>query len=60
MNKTELETMDQSFNGEPFVNVTADDTVDTKTMDFSFNAEPFYGVVNTTTPSGFVPKVIFF
>ena len=40
-NSTDLQTMDYSFNGQPFVNVPAKSGIDTTTMDYSFQAQPF-------------------
>lgn len=33
--------MDYSFNGEPFVDVPGNSSIDLMTMDWSFNGEPF-------------------
>ncbi len=45
--KTELETMDYSYQGQPFVNVPAKENIDTTTMDYSYLAQPF-----VTNPAG--------
>ena len=38
---TTLKTMDYAFQGQPFVDVPAKDTVDIKTMDYAYRAQPF-------------------
>jgi hypothetical protein len=39
--KSDLETMDYSFNGEPFVDVPGNSSIDLMTMDWSYLGEPF-------------------
>jgi hypothetical protein len=39
--KTDLETMDFVFQGQPFVDVPSKPTVDLSTMDWSFHSQPF-------------------
>ncbi len=48
---TTLKSMDYSFNGEPFVDVPAKDSIDLTLMDYAFNGQPFvrnYGVAAPT------------
>jgi hypothetical protein len=40
-NKTDLQTMDFSYLGEPFVDVPANVAIVTTTMDYSYLGEPF-------------------
>ena len=40
-NKTELQTMDYSYAGLPFVDVPASGSIDTFTMDYSYSGLPF-------------------
>ena len=52
-NKTNLETMDYSYSGLPFVDVPAKSTIDTSTMDYSYGGLPFVtNPANGATPSG--------
>lgn len=39
--KTELQKMNYSFLGQPFVDIPAKAGLDLKTMDYSFQAQPF-------------------
>jgi hypothetical protein len=48
--KTDLETMDYAFQGQPFVNVPARSDIDTTTMDWAFQGQPF-----VTNPFGGTP-----
>lgn len=48
--KTDLQTMDYPFMGQPFVSVPAKFTVDTTTMDYPFMGQPF--VTNPSASSG--------
>jgi len=41
----DLETMDFSFRGQPFVNITAKNTIDLSTMDYSFQGQPFVSFI---------------
>jgi hypothetical protein len=41
---TELKSMDYSYRGEPFVWISANNSINLSTMDYSYNGEPF--VVN--------------
>ena len=45
--KAELETMDFSCQGQPFVEIPAKDSIDLETMDYSFQAQPFVRAVST-------------
>jgi hypothetical protein len=47
-----LKTMDYAFQGQPFVDVPAKDSIDLKTMDYSFQGQPF--VRNYTSVSATV------
>jgi len=38
---TDLETMDYSYQGQPFVDVPARSDIDTTTMDYSYQGQPF-------------------
>jgi hypothetical protein len=40
-NKADLETMDFAWQAQPFVNVTAKDSIDTDGMDVAWQAQPF-------------------
>ena len=39
--KTDLETMDYLYQGQPFVNVPAKSTIELTTMDYLYQGEPF-------------------
>jgi len=39
--KTDLETMDFVYQGQPFVSVPAKDEIDLSTMDYVYQGEPF-------------------
>ena len=41
--KTNLETMDYSYGGVPFVSVATKSGIDLDTMDYSFGGVPFWG-----------------
>lgn len=40
--KSDLQTMDWSFRGQPFVRVPANDSIDTDTLDWSFRGQPYW------------------
>lgn len=40
--KDDLLTMNYAFLGQPFVNVAASPSIDTRTLDWAFLAQPFY------------------
>lgn len=40
--KSDLQTMDWSFRGQPFVRVPANDSIDTDTLDWSFHGQPYW------------------
>jgi hypothetical protein len=40
-NKTDLQTMDYVYLGQPFVNVPARSDIDTTTMDYIYLGQPF-------------------
>ncbi len=40
--KDDLLTMNFAFQGQPFVNVGASPSIDTRTLDWAFLAQPFY------------------
>ena len=42
-NKTDLQTMDYSYQGQPFVNVPSKSSIDLTTMDYSYQGQPFVG-----------------
>lgn len=46
--KSEVESMDFSQNGGPWVFVASNSTVDTNTMDYSFDGGPWWGVNDTS------------
>lgn len=39
--KEDLFTMDYAFQGQPFVELPAKDSIDLETMDYAFQAQPF-------------------
>jgi hypothetical protein len=41
--KADLQTLQYSFQGEPFVNVTATAAVDTTTLAFAYQGQPLFG-----------------
>jgi hypothetical protein len=51
----EIKSMDYSYKGEPFVWITANDSIDLYTMDYSYKGEPF--VVNSGMESHNLNKV---
>jgi hypothetical protein len=53
--KTDLLTMDYSYQGQPFVDVPAQDSIVLSTMDYTYQGQPFVrneagGAVVTVTP----------
>jgi hypothetical protein len=40
-NKTDLQTMDYAYLGQPFVNIPARSNIDTTTMDYAYLGQPF-------------------
>ena len=52
--KTNLETMDYSYGGVPFVSVATKSGIDLDTMDYSFGGVPFWGVSVKAVVSGAV------
>jgi len=41
----DLITMDFSFQAQPFINITAKDTIDLETMDYAFQGQPFVTMI---------------
>ena len=50
--KTDLEAMDYLYQGEPFCNVPAKNTIELTTLDFVYQGEPFNGYSDTATGAG--------
>jgi hypothetical protein len=46
----DLETMDYVYQGQPFVEFPAKDSIDLQTMDYSFQGQPFVRVVGGGAP----------
>ena len=48
--KTNLETLDYSYGGVPFVSVAAKAGINSNTLDYSYGGIPFWGVEAGGTP----------
>jgi len=59
-NKTDLQTMDYSYQGQPFVNVPAKSSIDLTTMDHSYQAQPFVGNPAASSPAVIIYNAVFF
>jgi len=53
--KSDLQKLDYSFFGEPYVQVASKSGVELDGLDYSFFGEPFWGAEEGGTPSG-IPK----
>lgn len=51
--KSDLEKMDYSYQGQPFVNVPGKSSIDLTTMDYVYQAQPF-----VSNPLGEAPPAI--
>ena len=51
-NKTDLQTMDYSYGGVPFVYVTSKTDINTDTLDYSFGGVPFFVAASESIDSG--------
>ncbi|HOR79239.1 MAG TPA: hypothetical protein PKZ40_07210, partial [Anaerolineaceae bacterium] len=49
--KTDLQTLDYSFFGEPYVQVASKSGVELDGLDYSFFGEPFWGTEDAAAPS---------
>jgi len=55
----DLETMDFSFQGQPFVNITAKSTIDLATMDYAFQGQPFVSFIEAEAEAPTGANVLF-
>ena len=53
-NKTNLQTLDYSYMGAPYIQVASKSGIDLDGLDYSYCGQPFWGAEVTTTPSGAV------
>lgn len=56
--KTNLETMDYSYGGVPFVSVATKAGIDLDTLDYSYAGVPFWGVSGGGTSSAGSVKIL--
>ena len=57
--KTNLQTMDYPFLGQPFVSVPAKSSIDTTTMDYAFLGQPFVTNPDTVVTSTYIKTQAF-
>jgi len=43
----DLKTMDYSFQGQPFVDIPAKESINLETMDYAFQGQPFVTILST-------------
>ncbi len=48
---TDLQTMDYSYSGTPFVDIPANSSIDTQTMDWSYAGQPYVTNPSVSGPS---------
>lgn len=58
--KSDLEKMDYSYLGQPFVNVPAKSSIDLTTMDYAYQAQPFVGNPAASSPAVTIYNAVFF